>query len=145
MDFADDEDSHRVQGEVSIVRTHRGVLLQGTLCTEAELACSRCLSTFTCPLTLNIEEEYMPEIDVTTGIPLPPPEEPGTFTINEHHILDLTEAVRQHALLAIPMKPLCCEDCAGLCPRCGHNLNDGPCDCPTQAINPRWSKLINQL
>ncbi len=145
MDFADDEDSHRVQGEVSLVRTHRGVLLQGTLCTEAELACSRCLSMFTCPLTLNIEEEYIPEIDVTTGIPLPPPEEPGTFTINEHHILDLTEAVRQHALLAIPMKPLCREDCAGLCPRCGCNLNDGPCDCPTEAINPRWSKLTSQL
>jgi uncharacterized protein len=39
------------------------------------------------------------------------------------------------------MKPLCEENCAGLCPSCGSNLNDGPCDCKHEAIDPRWEGL----
>ncbi len=145
IDFTGDSYGHRVQGEVSLVRTHRGILLQGTLHTKTEVTCSRCLTRFTYPLTLKIEEEYMPKIDVITGIPSPPPDDPDAFTIDEHHILDLTEATRQHVLLAIPMKPLCYEDCAGLCPHCGHNLNDGPCDCPSETVDPHRSKLTKLL
>jgi len=130
-----------VQGEVRLMRTDRSILAKGTLHTEVEVTCSRCLSLFSCPLTLNIEEEYFPTTDVISGASLPLPEEPSCFTIDEHHVLDLTEAIRQYALLAIPMKPLCREDCAGLCPNCGHNLNQGPCDCLPQQIDPRWSEL----
>jgi len=39
------------------------------------------------------------------------------------------------------MKPLCREDCAGLCSRCGYNLNQGPCNCLAQEIDPRWSEV----
>ena len=130
-----------VQGEVGLMRTDRGILAKGTLHTEVEVTCSRCLSLFSCPLTLNIEEEYFPIKDVVSGASLPLPEEPGCFTIDEHHVIDLTEAIRQYALLAIPMKPLCRGDCAGLCPNCGHNLNQGPCDCLPQETEPRWSEL----
>jgi len=121
-----------VEGKVRLMRTDRGILVKGTLHTEVEVTCSRCLSLFSCPLALNIEEEYFPTTDVISGATLPLPEEPGCFTIDEHHVLDLTEAIRQYALLATPMKPLCGDDCAGLCPYCGHNLNQGPCDCPPQ-------------
>jgi len=121
-----------VQGEVRLMRTDRSILVKGTLHTEVEVTCSRCLSLFSCPLALNIEEEYFPTADVVSGAWLPLPEEPGCFTIDAHHILDLTEAIRQYALLATPMKPLCGQDCAGLCPYCGHNLNQGPCDCLPQ-------------
>jgi len=134
-----------IEGEVRLVRTDRGILAEGTLYTEVEVTCSRCLSLFRCPLALTIEEEYFPTIDIVSGNWLPRPDEPGSFTIDEHHILDLTEAIRQYALLAIPMKPLCREDCAGLCPYCGHNLNLGPCHCPSQAADPRWSQLIKLL
>jgi uncharacterized protein len=48
-----------------------------------------------------------------------PEDEPGAFTIDRNNILDLEEAVRQYSTLAIPMKPLCREDCPGLCPVCG--------------------------
>jgi len=130
-----------VQGKVSLMRTDRGILVKGRLDTEVELTCSRCLSLFNCPLALNIEEEYFPTIDVVSGASLPLPDELSCFTIDEHHVLDLTEAMRQCALLAIPMKPLCGEDCAGLCPNCGHNLNQGPCNCPPQGVDPRWSEL----
>jgi len=131
----------RVQGEIRLTRTNRGILVKGTIHIDVEAACSRCLSLFCCPLELSIEEEYLPVVDVVSGIPLPLPEESGCFTIDEHHILDLTEAIRQYALLAIPMKPLCREDCAGFCPSCGRDLNQGSCDCPSQGGDPRWSKL----
>jgi len=131
-----------VQGEVKLMRTDRGILVKGTLHTEVEVTCSRCLSLFNCPLTLNIEEEYFPTTDVGSGASLPLPDEPGCFTIDEHCVLDLAEAIRQYVLLAIPMKALCREDCAGLCPNCGHNLNHGPCECPSQMVDPRWSKLL---
>ena len=141
VDVTADGNGSLVQGKVRLMRTDRGILIKGVLDTEAELTCSRCLSLFNCPLTLNIEEEYLPTIDVVSGASLPLPEEIGCFIIDEHHTLDLTEAIRQCALLTIPMKPLCREDCAGLCLNCGHNLNQGPCNCLPQGADPRWSEL----
>ena len=133
--------NYTVQGMVSLMRTDHGILVKGTLNTDSELTCSRCLTLFSCPLTMNIEEEYFPTIDLATGAQLPLPDEPGCFTIDEHNILDITEAIRQYALLAIPMKPLCRENCAGLCPTCGCNLNQAPCNCPPKPVDPRWSEL----
>jgi len=133
--------SSLVQGKISLMRTDRSILVKGVLHTEVEVTCSRCLSLFSYPLTLNVEEEYFPTTDVVSGASLPLPEEPGCFTIDEHHILDLTEAIRQYVLLATPMKPLCREDCAGLCPHCGHNLNQGPCGCLPREVDPHWSEL----
>jgi len=141
IDVTDDGNSSLVQGKVSLMRTDRGILVKGVLDTEVELTCSRCLSLFHCPLALALEEEYFPTTDVVSGAPLPLPEEFGSFTIDERHELNLTEAIRQCALLAIPMKPLCREDCAGLCPHCGHNLNRGACNCLPLEADPRWSGL----
>jgi len=81
-------------------------------------------------LEVTLEDEYFPITDVGTMTPQPVAVEDECFTINRYNTLDLTEAVRQRALLVIPMKPLCRQDCAGLCPDCGHNLNRGPCACP---------------
>ncbi len=145
VDVIGDGNGRLVQGEVNLLRTHRGILVRGVLHTEVELTCSRCLSSFSWPMTLNIDGEYIPTIDIVSGTSLPLPEEPGSFVIDEHHVIDLTEAIRQYALLAIPMKPLCQEDCAGLCTNCGYNLNQGACDCPPQAADTRWSKLSNLL
>jgi uncharacterized protein len=69
------------------------------------------------------------------------PEEPGCFTIDEYHVIDLTEAIRQYTLLALPMKLLCREVCAGLCSSCGHNLNQGPCNCLPRDTGLNWSGL----
>lgn len=110
------DDRCLVQGEIELTRTNRGILARGMLHTEIELTCSRCLSPFHCSLSINIEEEYFPVTDIATGDSLPSPEDEDAFTIDEHNILDLGEALRQYALLAVPMKPLCREDCAGICP-----------------------------
>ncbi|MBA7646092.1 hypothetical protein ES703_53853 [subsurface metagenome] len=145
VDVTGDGSGRKVQGEVRLLRTHRGVLVKGELHAEVELTCSRCLSLFNFPVAINFEEEYLPTIDVVSGAPLPSPEEPGSFVIDEHHVIDLTEAIRQYTLLTMPMKPLCRQDCAGLCPDCGHNLNRGPCDYPPPAIDSRWSELTELL
>jgi len=147
VDVAGDGNGHLVQGEVRLTRTDRSILVKGALHTEVEVTCSRCLSPFSCPLTFQIEEEYFPTVDVVSGASLTVPDEPGCFTIDEQHILDLSEAIRQYALIAIPMKPLCRGDCAGLCSQCGSNLNQGQCDCPSQPVDPRWlelTKLANE-
>lgn len=141
VDITGDGNTSPVEGKVSLVRTDRGILAKGVLNTSVALTCSRCLGTFDCPLTLTIEEEYFPSVDVVSGAPLTLPDEPGLFTIDKNHELDLTEAVQQYALLAIPMKPLCRPDCAGLCPVCGQNLNLGECQCLLREADSRWAKL----
>jgi len=135
-----DEADFPLQGEISLTRTERGILVTGVLNTRVEAMCSRCLGTFHQPLTLKIEEELLPTVDSSTGAHLSWPEEEGAFIINDKQEFDLGEAVRQYALLALPMKPLCREDCAGLCPTCGHNLNLGPCSCAAP-IDPRLALL----
>jgi len=120
-------------GDVSFIRTDRGIYVSGTIETTLKAVCSRCLSSFDQPLTLRIEEEYLLKA------------EEGAFTISELREIDLHEAVRQYALLAQPMKPLCREGCAGLCTGCGHNLNNGPCDCPTRDIDPRVAPLKTRV
>jgi uncharacterized protein len=131
-----------VKGTVNLTRTNRGILVQGKLETSIPFECSRCLNTYQCSLTINIEEEYFPVIDVNSGTALEIPDEIDSFRIDEHHILDLNEVIRQNALLAIPMKPLCREDCPGFCPECGQDLTKGQCKCKKGKIDPRWLKLI---
>jgi uncharacterized protein len=133
----------KVESTVKLTRTNRGILVQGTVFARIPVECSRCLKVFDYPLTIKIEEEFFPEIDVNSGAPLEIPDDPGSFIIDEHHILDLSEAIRQNALLAIPMKPLCQEECAGLCPTCGKDLNQGQCNCTNTDIDPRWAKLAS--
>ena len=141
IDITDDGKSHKIQGKCNLMRLHNGVLVKCALNTEVELTCSRCLKKYRHPLKIKIEEEFMPTVDAITGASLPEPEEPGAFTIDEQHILDLTEAVRQYSVMNIPIKALCKKDCAGICPTCGKNLNEGKCNCPEDNTDPRWSKL----
>ena len=144
VDFGEGK-KRRVTGQFKLLRTQRGILVEGEIKTETDLDCSRCLEPYRCPVTLKIEEEYLPTIDILSGERMPAPDEPGTFRINERHIIDLSEAVRQYTLLAVPMKPLCKADCAGICPDCGQNLNLGACCCPPPEGDPRWAKLQKLL
>ena len=144
-DVVGDGRKYNLVGQCQLLRLQHSILAKCSLDTVVDLSCSRCLGQFRHPLKIKFEEEFVPTVDVTSGAPLPEPEEAGTFTIDEHHILDLTEAVRQYLLIALPIKPLCDEDCAGLCPDCGNDLNKGPCDCPPREIDARWSELSKLL
>jgi uncharacterized protein len=55
--------------------------------------------------------------------------------------VDLTELVREAVLLGLPIAPLCDDDCAGLCPTCGIDRNEGDCDCAADEVDPRWAAL----
>ena len=73
IDILGDGSNSSVQGKVSLMRTSRGILASGTLHTDTEVTCSRCLELYSCPLTVKIEEEYFPVTDVVTSMPLPLP------------------------------------------------------------------------
>jgi len=119
-----------ILGDVKLIRTNRSILVKGDLETEIDIECSRCLEIFAHPMHIMFEEEYFPQIDVVSGLPVSmPDEDPGYFTINTGHVIDLDDAIREYALLSLPMKPLCKQECAGLCPICGQNLNTGSCNC----------------
>jgi uncharacterized protein len=136
-----DESGFPIRGKVQLLRTNLSILVTGSLETIVREECSRCLERFEHPLKIDIEEEYFLTRDPVTGLPLPPPTEAGAFLINENHILDLGEAVRQYKIMALPMKPVCREDCAGLCPHCGRNLNYTTCDCSPAPPDARWAPL----
>ncbi len=120
-----------VKGQVTLTRAARAILLKGTFTCQVQVACGRCLALFPHSASFNVEEMFYPSIDILTGLTLALPDEDvsTSFTIDEHHILDTSEMIRQYCLLAIPMKPLCRADCAGLCPDCGANLNENKCHC----------------
>ena len=141
-----DPDSRGVGvNHLRLMRTDRGVWASAQLNTAGPSVCSRCLTPFTQSLTLAIEEEYYPVADATTGRPIPVPEEEGAFTIDEANILDLSEAVRQYRIAVGPMKPLCQNDCLGLCTGCGANLNLHSCSCLADSIDPRLAPLRQLL
>ena len=136
-----DDRENPVHGICRLLRTRLGVLAMCELDIDLEMTCDRCLVEFNHQLHISFNEEFVPTVDVVSGMELPAPEDAGTFTIDEHHILDIEEAVRQYAVMALPLKPLCRKDCAGLCPACGRILNEGPCGCPPTETESPWAKL----
>jgi uncharacterized protein len=132
-----------VIGHVRMRRISQGLLVDGWVDVTLELTCTRCLAQFEQPMHVPFEERFYPMLDIITGLPLPPPEEEDVFLINDHHEVDVTEAIRQQILLDTPMVTLCKEDCAGLCSQCGHDLNMGPCDC--QPVRDERLSILNTL
>ena len=134
------------QGEVRLLRTHRGILAYADIEVAGNLVCSRCLGDFAQISSHHIEEEFLPEIDLQTGrtIELLSEDEPS-FSISEDHTIDLNEALRQYIIGDEPMKPLCRANCLGLCHICGIDLNQGTCKCETYPVDPRWTTLTGLM
>jgi len=133
-------------GKVRFTRTSNGILVTGHVHTGVLIPCRRCLTPVTTPIELDLEEEFRPSIDIATGTVRSVKEDEDEATRTDwHHILDLTEVIRQDLLLAIPMSPLCRPDCQGLCPNCGANLNEGPCGCQREEGDPRLAVLRDLL
>jgi uncharacterized protein len=128
-------------GQIDMLRTSQGILVEGALDGQVIVECSRCLRPVTLPVSVALEEEYRPVVDVVRGTYLPVDEEDEALLIDEHHILDIAEVLRQAVLLETPMRVLCRPDCAGLCQSCGKDLNDGPCACMPADSDPRWAQL----
>jgi len=117
----------QAHGEVRIDRTGQGVRLRGRIEAQADLVCSRCLLDFTGTLSVDLDEGFA----LGSG-PQPDGGElgPQDFVqwVGPDHQLDVSEVVRQHLQIAVPMAPLHRPDCRGLCPVCGANWNEQRCE-----------------
>lgn len=136
----------RASGRVRLLRSREGVLVHAELVVAPTLECARCLTPFTLTLPLTIDEEFRPLRDPVTGNPVTA--DPDDFRIDPRHQLDLSEAVRQYEEVAMPIQPVCREQCAGLCPVCGQNLNERRCghDAPDDGAAPDGLRaLANRL
>jgi uncharacterized protein len=130
-----------IEGRVRLLRTNRGILASASLRAALALECSRCLRDVVEPVSIDIQEEYLPSLDLATGRPLPTDDEPDVARLTDHHELDLETPVREAIQLAEPIAPLCRPDCPGLCIVCGERLDEGEHDHPTDDIDPRLEAL----
>jgi uncharacterized protein len=132
-----------IAGHVRLARTNRGLLASAELRAALALVCSRCLRDIAVPVSVEVQEEYLPSIDLETGHPLPVDDEPEVLRLTDHHELDLETPVREALQLAEPIAPLCRPDCPGLCIVCGGRLDEdeGRHDHPDDDVDPRLEAL----
>ena len=131
----------RVSGGVALLRTRSGVLVRAHFTELESEVCSRCLKPVDEVITIEFEEEYHATVDMRTGRHLARPQDADAFLIDEHFNLDLDDALRQYREVSLVLAPLCREDCKGLCPTCGADLNLVVCDCAQLPGDVRWSSL----
>jgi uncharacterized protein len=134
-----------ITGHARLHRTNESIVVDGVAHIPVLLACSRCLTEFTTTLDVPLRETFYPSIDIETGLPVRLPEDETAFMIDDHHQIDLREAIRQNLVLALPIQPLCREDCNGLCPECGRDLNVEPHIHETEARDERFATLRQLL
>ncbi len=120
----------------------RDFRLDLSLTTEATLTCSRCLAAFPFPISARTRFTFCrtpmtgpgkPEVELGVD-----DLESGTFDGEE---IDLSDVIYEQIVLSFPMKPLCREECAGLCPQCGADRNAESCRCSDVHSDPRWDAL----
>ncbi len=122
---------------VMLDKSSRQIHLRARVTTTGCFLCDRCIEEFQIQLGNSYDMYYIAGesdrslYDVDEVHVVPP-------DVNE---IDIGEDVRQIVMLAVPQKLLCMESCAGLCPRCGRNLNRERCTCKVEEIDPRWDKL----
>ncbi|MEO5740667.1 MAG: DUF177 domain-containing protein [Vicinamibacterales bacterium] len=113
----------------------------GRVTGEIELACSRCLESFTLPIVSDFDLRYIPRTEnIGEGEREVEEDDLATAFYDDEHI-DLTHLIMEQFQLALPMKPLCKDSCKGLCPECGTNLNTGTCNCSPVWEDPRLAAL----
>ena len=136
----------RAIGSVRLLRTHHGLLVYGVVEVKVAAECGRCLTDFGRSTTVTLEEECYPTVDPSTGRRMAPPDEAeGAVHIDTRQMLDLSDVLRQYLLTSEPLKVLCRDDCRGLCPECGADLNMEKCNCTSTPVDPRWGALADLL
>ena len=148
-DVGDEADEYRIVTPVDLAfEIHKDkdkFRLVGTVVTELELPCSRCLEPFRLPVAAPFDLRYLPASTVSSEPEREVEDEDLETSYYENDAIDLNELLREQFYLALPMKPLCQEDCRGLCPQCGTNLNTGNCSCAPVWEDPRLAALKNLL
>lgn len=122
-----------------IQKSKKDYYLNFNLETQVRLSCDRCLKFFENNLNIKIylvftQDEHLVNKEGDEDVKLIKGDETE---------LDITKDIRDYLKLERPLKSVCREDCKGLCPNCGRNLNTGNCDCKIDNIDSRWSELKN--
>ena len=128
-----------VHTELTIKKAGEEILIKGKITTRLSFICSRCLVPFEFPIDSKFDIVYLPEeLDMMK-------DQLESDDINKWFYLsgkiDIKGVVLEQLNLAFPSKPLCSEDCQGICPVCGKVIRDGECVCVTESSNPRLEKL----
>lgn len=148
-------------GTLQLIRTNSGVLVLGNLSTAVRATCNRCLEPIVLPVRFRLAENFRPLTEVETGRYLRPDEYEGdaedledeALLINEQHILNIAEIVRQNIWLALPMYPGCNWAGNGECPNLANIAPDElagvrllrdnePVEPDPEEIDPRWAALL---
>lgn len=120
-----------------------GVLVSGTVTTTVAGECARCLEPVSRPFVVDLQELYAYPATDAQGRWEPvtdqDTDDDELFQVDRDR-LDLEPALRDAVVLALPVRPLCQEDCAGLCPQCGVRLDSDP-DHGHDETDPRWAAL----
>jgi len=122
---------------VKLAKTHNQIILNGDLKLNARFNCDRCAASYDSIINTGYKMVYLfgqhaqdnGSIDVT-------------YMSADADKIDLANDVRDYAVLSIPMKKLCKENCKGLCYKCGKDLNEGDCGCEKENFDERWKPLI---
>jgi uncharacterized protein len=123
-----------VEVTVRLEAVHEGVLVTGTATAPVSGECARCLEPVTSSVEASFQELYHYEPS--------PGEDDEDVLLLEGDLLDLEPVLRDAVVLALPLSPLCSDDCAGLCAQCGARLADaGPGHQHDDVILPEWEAL----
>jgi uncharacterized protein len=112
-----------------------GFVLSGALVIRAEMDCSRCLES----VGVEIDESFRL---LLSSAPMDfSPDDDWFLLDSETREFDIAPFVRELILIGLPVKPLCTDECLGLCTECGGNRNIGSCRCKGHRRDPRWAEL----
>jgi uncharacterized protein len=117
------------------------IILDAETGISANLVCDRCAAEFQSTIKSKFKMVYLFSAKSSES---ENEKDEIVFLHPDTDRIELDKDIRDFAMLALPMKRLCSENCKGLCPKCGINLNDISCNCKEEIIDPRW-KLLQQL
>lgn len=130
-----------IHGTVSLAKHGHDILVRGRLEGELGLACGRCLEPFSLPVETDFDLLLVPAPQAAG----PEEEELSAQELDldfySGETVDLEAIVREQIILMVPLKPLCQEDCQGLCPVCGANRNRETCSCQVENSGPLFAQL----
>jgi uncharacterized protein len=140
----------KASGRAELIEENHGhkqvvqdIRLVGELSGRLETKCARCLETVNIPVASSFDLLYRPLRTVTAGDEISISEAESEIGYYQGEGVLLEDVLKEQVLLLLPLKPLCNEDCKGLCPQCGKNLNNGNCDCTPERSDPRWAALAD--
>lgn len=126
--------------ELSIVLSNQVYYCTGEAACEVNIECSRCLEPYMLNLHGTLDFSIRETADGTSDSGDEIPDEEIIIASGTGQV-DISGQIREALLLELPLKPLCEEDCRGICPHCGVNRNEEDCDCRTDSEDPRWDGL----